>query len=115
MTSISTIKGLVKDISLLCTTLSDAIPKATKTDKIWSVMNTEESDVSFETFNQRFDALFGDDCRDSNGRLHHVLQGKFGMGVVVFYLAKINWTIDFPLDLVELKLQCLIRELKQLQ
>jgi hypothetical protein len=36
------------------------------------------------------------------------------MGLVVLYLLKINWT-SFPLDLVELKLQCLIKELKHIQ
>jgi len=67
-----------------------------------------------ETFNRRFDALFGEDCRDPHGRLHHVCQGKLGMGLIVLYLSKINWD-SFPLDLVELKLQRLITELKYLQ
>ena len=80
-------------------------------------MNTKEGDghdAPFETFNRRFDALFGEDCRDLHGRLHHICQGKLGMGLVVLYLSKINWA-DFPLDLVELKLQCLIAELQHLQ
>ncbi len=34
------------------------------------------------------------------------------MGLVVSYLSKIDWTAGFPLDLVELKLQRLISELK---
>ena len=37
------------------------------------------------------------------------------MGLVVSYLLKIDWTAGFPLDLVELKLQCLISELKVCQ
>jgi hypothetical protein len=37
------------------------------------------------------------------------------MGVIVSYLLKVNWAVDFPLDLVEIKLQCLIMELKLLQ
>jgi hypothetical protein len=77
-------------------------------------MEAKERDTPHETFNGRFDALFGEDCRDSDGRLHHVRQGKFGMGLVVSYLSKINWT-GFPLDLVELKLQRLVTELKYLQ
>jgi hypothetical protein len=36
------------------------------------------------------------------------------MGLVVSYLLKINW-MSFPLDLVELKLQRLIKELKHVQ
>jgi hypothetical protein len=114
MTTLATIKLLVKEIGVLSHSLSDAVPKGTKGDKIWSVMNTEECDTPHETFNRRFDAMFAEDCRDSDGRLHHVRQGKLGMGLVVPYLSKINWA-SFPLDLVELKLRRLITELKHLQ
>jgi hypothetical protein len=115
MTTISAIKSLVKDIGALCTNLSDAVPKASKSDKIWTVMSSDECDIPHESFNRRFDALFGEDCRDTNGRLHYIRQGKFGMGIIVAYLSRINWAADFPLDLVELKLQRLITELKLLQ
>jgi hypothetical protein len=78
-------------------------------------MNTNELDTPHETFNRRFDAMFAEDCRNSDGHLHYVRQGKLGMGLVVSYLSKINWTTGFPLDLVELKLQRLVTELKSLQ
>ena|SRR5229473_4250549 len=110
-----TIKHLLKDISALSNTLSDAVPKGSKDNKIWSVLNTKEGDIPHETFNHRFDALFGEDCRDSGGRLLHVRQGKLGMGLVISYLSKIDWAAGFPLDLVELKLQRLVTELKVLQ
>ncbi|KAI0264289.1 hypothetical protein BGY98DRAFT_939981 [Russula aff. rugulosa BPL654] len=77
-------------------------------------MNSMERDTPHETFNGQFDALFGEGCRDSHGRLHYVHQGKLGMGLVVSYLSKLDWT-SFPLDIVELKLQCLIAELQHLQ
>jgi hypothetical protein len=115
MSTPATIRLLVKDINIFSNSLSDSVPKGSKDNKIWSVMNTEEHDTPHETFNQRFDALFTEDCRDSDGRLHLVHQSKLGMGLVVSYLSKINWTIGFPLDLVELKLQCLVTELKVLQ
>ena len=115
MSTPETIKQLVKEISTFSSSLSDAIPKGSKDDKIWSVMNTEEGDNPHETFNRRFDALFGEDCRDSGGHLHYVCQGKLGMGLVITYLSKINWTKDFPLDIVEIKLQRLVDELKRLQ
>jgi hypothetical protein len=111
----ATIGLLVKEIGTLSNSLADSVPKGSKNDKIWSVMNTEERDTPHETFNRRFDALFAEDCRNSNGRLHHVRQGKLGMGLIVSYLSKINWALGFPLDLVELKLQRLIAELKHLQ
>ena len=115
-TSVANIRLLVKEISTLSGSLLDSVPKGSKDDKIWSVMNTEELENPHETFNRRFDAMFAEDCRNSDGRLHHVRQGKLGMGLVVAYLSKINWTTgDFPLDLVELKLQRLITELKSLQ
>jgi hypothetical protein len=98
----------------LSTSLSDSVPKGTKDVKIWSVMNTDECNTPHETFNRRFDAMFGEDCRDSNGRLHHLRQGKVGINLVVSYLSKINWT-SVPLDLAEIKLQRLITELKLLQ
>lgn len=114
MCTAETIKQLVKDISALSASLSDGVPKGSKDDKIWAIMNTKEGDTPHETFNRRFDVLFGEDCRDSHGRLHYVRQGKFGMGLVISYLSKVDWT-DFPLDLVELKLRRLIAELQHLQ
>lgn len=115
ITSVATIKLLVKEISTLSTSLLDSVLNGSKDDKIWSVMNTEELDTPHETFNRRFDAMFGEDCRNSDGQLHYVRQGKLGMGLVVSYLSKINWATGFPLDLVELKLQRLVTELKSLQ
>lgn len=115
MSTLETIKLLVKEISTLSNSLSVSVPKGSKDHKIFSVLNTNESDTPHETFNRRFDALFAEDCRDAHGRLQHIRQGKFGMGLVVSYLSKINWTTGFPLDLVELKLQRLVAELKILQ
>ncbi|KAG6883266.1 hypothetical protein C0992_009256, partial [Termitomyces sp. T32_za158] len=58
--------------------------------------------------------MFGEDCRDSCGRLEHVRRGKLGLGLICSYLSKINWADGFPLDLVEVKLERLIAELKYL-
>jgi hypothetical protein len=114
MITLAAIKLLVKEIAILSNSLSDSVLKGCKDDKIWSVMNADERETPHKIFNQRFEALFAEDCRDSDGRLHHIRQGKLGMGLVVLYLSKINWT-GFPLDLVELKLQRLITELRHLQ
>lgn len=78
-------------------------------------MQTQQGDTPFETFNKRFDALFGQDCRDSDGRLHHIRQGKNGMGLICAYLNSIKWTSDIPLDLVEIKLLRLSTELRHLR
>ena len=77
-------------------------------------MNTEECETPHETFNRHFDALFGEDCRDDGGRLQYVRKGKLGLGCICSYLSKIDWTDNFPLDIVEIKLQRLISELKHL-
>ena len=77
-------------------------------------MDTEERETAHETFNRRFDAMFGEDCRDNDGRLHYVRKGKLGLGRVCSYLSKIDWADNFPLDIVEIKLQRLITELKHL-
>jgi hypothetical protein len=112
MPTIAGIKLLVKDITTLSNVLPPSIPQSTKSDKIWNVMKVEERDTAHETFNMRFDAMFGEDCRDSGGRLHHISRGKFGIGCICSYLAKIDWSDHFPLDLVEIKLQHIITELR---
>jgi hypothetical protein len=112
MPTIAGIKLLVKDIITLSNVLPSSIPQGTKADKIWNVMKVEERDTAHKTFNMRFDAMFGEDCRDSGGRLHYISRGKFGIGCVCSYLAKIDWGDHFPLDLVEIKLQRLITELR---
>ena len=78
-------------------------------------MNTEEHETAHEMFNRRFDAMFGEDCRDDAGRLLYIRKGKLGLGRVCSYLSKIDWADNFPLDIVEIKLQRLITELKHLQ
>ncbi|KAM6495523.1 hypothetical protein JOM56_008229 [Amanita muscaria] len=110
----ATIKTLVKDITTLSINLPLSIRHGTKDDKIWSVMNSDERDTAHETFNRRFDAMFGEDCRDSAGRLQYIRRGKHGLGMVVSYLSKLDWEDGFPLDIVEIKLQRLIAELRHL-
>lgn len=115
MLTIAVIKALVKDITALSKALPLSVKQGTKDDKIWSVMNADERDTEYETFNRRFDAMFGEDCRDSAGRLQHIRQGKLGLGLVCAYLSKRDWGNGFPLDLVEIKLQRLIAELEYLR
>lgn len=77
-------------------------------------MNAAEGDTTHETFNERFDAMFGEDCRNSVGRLQYIRRGKRGLGLVCSYLSSIDWADNIPLDIVEIKLQRLLAELKQL-
>jgi len=114
MTTVPGVKLLVKNITTLSAKLPKIVPNGSEDDKIWAVMNRKEWETAFETFNERFDALFGEDCRDSDGRLHYVRKGKLGMALIGSYLSKIEWS-GFPLDLVEIKLIRLITELKHLR
>jgi hypothetical protein len=105
MPSIVNIHRLVQSITTLSNALPPSVQKATVNDKIWAVIHGPEGETPFETFNRRFDALFGEDCHDSAGCLHYLCRGKSGMGLVCLYIKKINWNPEFPLDLVEIKLQ----------
>jgi hypothetical protein len=53
MSTPEAIKQLVKEISSLSSSLSDAVLKGSKDDKIWSVLNSREGDTPHETFNRR--------------------------------------------------------------
>ncbi|KAH0588737.1 hypothetical protein H2248_004542 [Termitomyces sp. 'cryptogamus'] len=105
MPTIAAIQSLVKTLTALSSDLPLSIKQGSKSDKIWVVMNTGEGKTLHEIFNRYFDAMFGDDCHDSNGCLEHVRRGKLGLGLVCSYLSKIDWTTNFSLDLVEIKLQ----------
>jgi hypothetical protein len=115
MSTVSEIKALVKVIATLSNGLPQSIPLGMKEDKIWTVMHTGEGETAHETFNRRFDAMFGEDCRDTAGRLQHVRRGRLGLGNVCTYLSKIDWADNFPLNIVEIKLQRLIAELQHHQ
>ena len=111
MPTVADIFQLIKTITQLSNALPPSVNKATTKDKIWIVMHGPEGETPFKTCNQQFDALFGEDCCDSTGRLQHLRQGKSGMGAVCSYLKKIDWAEGFPLDLIDVKLQRLNREL----
>ena len=115
MSTISEIKTLVKAITTLSNSLPQSVQQGMKEDKIWSVMNTEEWEMAHETFNRCFDAMFGEDCWGASGCLQYVHKGRLGLGCVCSYLSKIDWADNVLLDIIEIKLQRLIRRLKHFQ
>jgi hypothetical protein len=115
MSTISEIKTLIKAITTLSNSLPQSVQQGTKEDKIWSVMHTEEWETAHKTFNRHFDAMFGEDCWDASGCLQYVHKRRLGLGCVCSYLSGIDWADNFSLDIVEIKLQWLIRELKHFQ
>src|SRR3954452_23962893 len=108
----STIESLVSEIRALSDTLPNSIALGSPDDKIWTVLNGSEGETVWETLNRRFDTLFGEHCRDENGRLHYVRRGQYGMHAVCTYLSSIDFDAGgIPLDLVEMKLRRLHDEL----
>jgi hypothetical protein len=115
MITVSKVQTLIKSISVHSNFLPKSVPNGTTQDKIWTVMHSPQGETGFETFNQRFDALFGKDCHDSDGHLQHIRQGKYGMKHVCTYLSNIKWMNEFLLNLVENKLVRLNTELAHLR
>ncbi|KAG6903113.1 hypothetical protein C0995_006300 [Termitomyces sp. Mi166 len=69
MPTTAAIQVLMKTITALSSDLPSSVKQGSKSDKIWTVMNVGEGETLHETFNRHFNAMFGEDCRDSNGHL----------------------------------------------
>lgn len=80
-------EDLVQEISELVRKLHSDIPLATQDGRIWAIMTGPLRDSNWETFNHRFDCLYGEDMRDTHtGRLPNIERGKYGLDAVVNYL-----------------------------
>lgn len=77
--SLEDITALVRRIQDMSKSLPQTVPESTKEGKLYEVMTTMNGDSHWETFNRRFDNLFGEHCRDKNGRLYHLRRGKYGL------------------------------------
>jgi hypothetical protein len=109
MSTPRTISELITNLVSLTESLPASIPNALHDGKINHVLMTVEGEEPFETFNRRFDILFGEHCRDENGRLVHIQRGKYGMDAVCKYLKTMTWE-GFPLDIVKIKLDRIVAE-----
>ena len=85
----STLEQLAQDITRLSKRLPTSIPEATKDDRIYATMTKVKGDLPWETFNRRFDILFGEDCRNKEGRLFYICRGRHGMNIVTAYLSRV--------------------------
>ncbi|KAG2138040.1 ribonuclease H-like domain-containing protein [Suillus bovinus] len=65
---------LIENLPTLCNSLPASVPEATNIDLIHHVTTTVTGENPWHTFNRRFDILFSEDCRDDQGRLHHLKQ-----------------------------------------
>jgi hypothetical protein len=106
------LKGLAKQ-------LPASVPIATKDGRIMEVFSSipisENPTEHWETFNRRMDALFGDELRNSDGRLLHVERGAFGIDLILEYFddavskGTLNW------DLAAIKVDRLVTEFQILR
>ncbi|KAF7328569.1 Dimer-Tnp-hAT domain-containing protein [Mycena venus] len=111
------ILDLIKKIGKLSPLLPETVPEAPADDDIHRIITRLEhpDGTVAATFNRRFDILFGEDTRGSDGRLKNIRRGDFGMGCVVEYLNSIHWeSARIPFDLTEPKLTRVANELEHL-
>ena len=96
-------RALINNIVLLTRSLPTSVPLATDEDRIFAVMNSPKGESTWHTFNKCFDTLFGEDCHDSTGQLHHIRCGCLGMDKVYDHLSTLD-VGSVPLDLATIKL-----------
>jgi hypothetical protein len=115
MAAVTAASLIVKLISL-CQGLPASVPKAKKDDQIYRVITDVSEANPWQSFNRKFDILFGEDCRDNKGYLSNIRRGRYGMGAVCTYLKSIN-TEDswFLAELAVIKLERICQELIKLK
>ena len=106
MPSILDIQVSVSEIKILCSKLPVIVQNGSNRCKINQVLSLEEGELAWKTFNKRFDALFGEDCRVAAGQLCHIHCGEYGINKVNTHLSSINFD-GMPLNLVVIKLNWL--------
>lgn len=114
----STFNESLQRLHFLNSNLPDTVRLAAKpgiiTDIYDRVVLPASDPYNWETFNQFLDALFGSDLRNSDGRLHNVQRGPFGMDLVIDYMQKSAAAGQLPYDIAILKITRLIEELEEL-
>jgi len=91
---------------------------ATKTDKIPEIFKSipvpRDADKHWEVFNRRMDLLFGEDVRDSAGRLKYFRRGALGLDMVIKYIQEESEHSTLIWDLAQIKVDRLITEIETL-
>jgi hypothetical protein len=110
--SLEKIRVFIENLPSLCDALPTTVPEAIEEDLIHHVITTVTGEDPWHTFNRRFDILFGEDCRDDKGRLHHLRRGPLGMGAICTYLKSLDLSNTcFMHELMEKKLTRLVQEI----
>lgn len=110
-------KATVRLLKTLVEKLPASVPLASPEDKINQVFQNipetnDDEDGQWRVFNRRMDALFGNDVRDSNGRLH-IHRGPHGMDLVMDYFQRCVDNNSLQWEAAEPKFARLVIELKQ--
>ncbi|KAI1782567.1 hypothetical protein LXA43DRAFT_1142421 [Ganoderma leucocontextum] len=109
---------IVGEIERLSNVLPKTVPIGKKTDKLYQTLTgTISGESTWATFNRRMDILYGEDCRDGEGRLQNVRRGAYRIGVLCTFLTEFVVLSEdgaLPYDLVKIKLDRLLKELVHL-
>ncbi|KAF5332340.1 hypothetical protein D9758_017443 [Tetrapyrgos nigripes] len=113
--TIEHISRIITEIAGLTVLLPDSVPIGLPDGKIPSSF-VEDAESPWEAFNRFFDRAFGEDTKDTNGRLQYISRGKHGMDSVNRYLASLSadQLVTMPLVAAHLKLVRLRDELSYL-
>jgi hypothetical protein len=110
------VEGQIQCLSSLVSLLPSSVPLATKNDEIFRIFTKipipDDPEDQWPVFNRRMDILFGEDVRNTNGRLANVVRGPLGMDLVMDYLSKAVTARYLLWEPVQLKLERLINELQ---
>ncbi len=115
----SDVARTVDEIMKIVPQLPDTVPIGVEDGKLYQTLTKVHGENQWHTFNRRFDILFGEDCRDPNGRLLNMSRGKYGLDLVCEYL---HWLLAWaastaaalPWDAMHIKLERLLEELRSL-
>ena len=106
-----TCRDLVQDIQKLVKDLPKSVPVAEKDGKISRTLKLS-GDTPWETFDTRFNALYGADQYDrETQRLLHIERGNHGLGGICSYLTIAMQIDGMPHELMIPKLERLKAEL----
>ena len=107
--------NLIVQIKELARKLPVSIPEATRDSYVYHVLTNTHGEGHWETFNRRFDLLYGKDCIDAKGQLQNIERGKFGMLAVCKYLDRLELDASwFAADLACIKFERILSAMKAL-
>ncbi|THU83758.1 hypothetical protein K435DRAFT_870979 [Dendrothele bispora CBS 962.96] len=111
--TIDDITFLINEIHDLSFKLPSTVATGAPDGRIAQCISDADAKTAWARFNRFFDHVFGNDTRDTHGRLQYLTRGEHGMDLVNVYLSSLSEKdlVEMPLDLVYVKLLRLCDEL----